>query len=273
MTDRTRKSSPVKATAVKPRPGEIVKPGELIDVVELVPLSLSARRTFNLLVQNAWGSITEDREHQIDKAVLRGAHESNDRLVDTILALMACVVEIQTEKNGKRITRRVQILGSNDEEHDDFGVLHYNFPLQLRAIIKNSTVYGRLRQDIMFALRSKYGLVLYEMIQKRGNLTHRVTESFTTAQIRKLLGVPKDAYPEFANLWQRVIQPAVTEVNALSDYRLFVERIRTGRAYTGISMAWSRKSEDELKEAFAELQRSKVGRKARLKGTVEPITS
>lgn len=261
--------STVQTVTVKPRPGEIIKPGELIDVFELVPLSLSARRSFNLLILNAWESITEDRDHAISKADLRGAHDSNDRLADTIRALMACIVEIETERDGKKVTRRVQLLGSNDEEHDEHGVLHYNFPKQLRGIIKNSTVYGRLRRDVMLALRSRYALPLYEMIQKRGGLKHKTTETFSTAELRKLLGVPAGTYPLFADFWKRCVAPAVAEVNALSDYAVMADRVRVGRQFTGVTIAWAKKDVDELKDAFAELQRPKVGRKARIAGTVE----
>src|SRR3546814_9634548 len=34
--------------------GEIVKPGELVDIVELSPLTLADRRIYNLLIANAW---------------------------------------------------------------------------------------------------------------------------------------------------------------------------------------------------------------------------
>ena len=39
--------------------GEIVKPGELVDIVELSPLTLADRRIYNLLIANAWDRIGE----------------------------------------------------------------------------------------------------------------------------------------------------------------------------------------------------------------------
>src|SRR3546814_13155483 len=39
--------------------GEIVKPGELVDIVELSPLTLADRRIYNLLIANAWERISE----------------------------------------------------------------------------------------------------------------------------------------------------------------------------------------------------------------------
>src|SRR3546814_3390254 len=42
--------------------GEIVKPGELVDIVELSPLTLADRRIYNLLIANAWERISERSE-------------------------------------------------------------------------------------------------------------------------------------------------------------------------------------------------------------------
>ena len=80
----------------------MVKPAELVDVVELTPLTLVDRRTYNLLIAYAWDRIDEDVEHAIPKAVLRGTHESNDRLSDTIRRLMAAQVEVRIIRDGKR---------------------------------------------------------------------------------------------------------------------------------------------------------------------------
>src|SRR3546814_15040514 len=44
--------------------GEIVKPGELVDIVELSPLTLADRRIYNLLIANAWERISEPVIHR-----------------------------------------------------------------------------------------------------------------------------------------------------------------------------------------------------------------
>src|SRR3954465_13513587 len=90
--------------------GSMVKPAELVDVVELTPLTLVDRRSYNLLIAHAWARIDEDVEHAIPKAALRGTHESNDRLVDTIQCLMAAQVEVRIIRDGKRYLRRIQLL-------------------------------------------------------------------------------------------------------------------------------------------------------------------
>src|SRR3546814_15166294 len=47
--------------------GEIVKTGELVDIFELSPLTLAARRIYNLLIANAWErvcALVHPRIHQ-----------------------------------------------------------------------------------------------------------------------------------------------------------------------------------------------------------------
>ena len=52
----------------------MVKPGELIDIKEISPLTLTDRRIYNLLIANAWDRITEPVEHVIDKSDLMLPH-------------------------------------------------------------------------------------------------------------------------------------------------------------------------------------------------------
>ena len=46
------------------------KPAELVDVIESTNLTLHDRRVYNLLVNNAFKAITEDKEHSICKSEL-----------------------------------------------------------------------------------------------------------------------------------------------------------------------------------------------------------
>ena len=69
----------------------MVKPGELVDVIEISPLGLAELRIYNQLIANAWAHITEPIEHRIRKVDLKGSHESNDRINDSVNKLMGAV--------------------------------------------------------------------------------------------------------------------------------------------------------------------------------------
>src|SRR5690349_6918929 len=108
----------------------MIKPAELVDVVELTPLTLTDRRTYNLLLAHAWDRIDEDVEHAIPKAALRGTHESNDRLVDTIRRLRAAQVEVRIFRDGRPYIRSISLLGRVDRPEDgddETGAIYYKF--------------------------------------------------------------------------------------------------------------------------------------------------
>jgi hypothetical protein len=89
----------------------------------------------------------------------------------------------------------------------------------MREIIKDSTLWGRVRNAVIFAFTSKYALALYELITARINLKHMWQEEFSLADFRTLLGVPDGKLERVPNLLQRVIQPATLHICLLSSVR------------------------------------------------------
>ena len=250
----------------------LVKPGELVDIVEMTPLTLADRRIYNLLLAHAWEKIEEPITHVIAKKALRGSHNVNDRIGDSIERLMAAIVRVEIDKGDKTYTRRFQLISGTDEAQDPDGMLYYNFDAGMRALIRNSKIFAVIKKDVMFALTSKYALALYEMVQKRGNLKFKFHEDFELERFRGLLGVEADKLTLFKNLNSRAIKPALLEVNALSDFCCDIRPLLEGRRVVGVRLAWWKKDEEGLKATFRELQHSKVGRRARIKGTAETVT-
>jgi hypothetical protein len=247
----------------------LIKPGELIDIKELTPLTLFDRRVFNLLLGNAWERIEEDVEHSIRKKDLRGSHEGSERLDDTIGRLMGARVVVQLERDGKPYSRSVPLLEHLDQPIRGDGKVYYQFPRKLRNLISDSHIFARIEKDVMLALSSKYALALYEVVQKRGNLSHQWTETFDVQRMRELLGVPDDKLKAYKSFKQRALIPAIEEVDGLSSYGVNFIEVKKGRKVEAITLGWHKKSVDELKEAFSELKRHRVGRRARLSGAVE----
>lgn len=256
---------------VRPTAESLVKPGELIDVVEVTPLTLNDRRVYNLLLENAWDAIDKNVEHVIAKSALRGSHNSNDRVGESVERLMSAIVRVKTMRDGEPHVERVQLLGGNVETLRRDGLLHYEIPARLRKIISNSAVFARLKREVMFALTSKYALTLYEMVQKRGNLKYRSSERFAIDELRSVLGVPENKLTTWSNLNLRALQPAMAEVNQLSDFMVDLSPIKTGRRVTHVEMRWWRKDADGVGASARELSFSKVGRKERGRGEVRKI--
>ena len=258
----------VKTTNIQRGHSDFVKPSELIDIHEISPLTLNDRRIFNELIANAWESIEEDKEHIISKMSLKGSMKGNERIEDTIKKLMSAIVETKTTVNGQPATERIQLLGYNKSMNNNDGLLYYRFPDELRRLISNSNVWAKIERDVMFAFTSKYSLALYEMVQKRRNMRIQ-REKFSLEKIRNLLGVPKDKLKLFGDLNKYALKKAVEEVNALSDMEVRLVPLKRGRQVIDIEMWWFQKELPKAKESYAELQRHRAGRKARLNGTVE----
>ncbi len=255
----------------RPNSESLIKPGELVDLVEVTPLTLVDRRIYNQLLEHAWDAIDQPVTHVIVKSQLRGSHNSNDRVGESIERLMATIVRVSVMRDGEPAIERVQLLGGNVEMVRRDGLLEYEIPPRLRRIIRDSTVFARLQREVMFALTSKYALTLYEMVQKRGNLKWRESERFTLAELRGVLGVPKGKLTTWSNLRLRAIDPAVQEVNRLSDYVVEVAPIKTGRSVTHVELRWWKKDGEGQGAVARELSYSKVGRKARTEGREEVI--
>jgi hypothetical protein len=251
------------------RHGVMIKPGELVDIVEISPLNLIELRVYNQLIANAWPRITEAVVHKIRKADLKGTHESNDRLKDSIRTLMRSIAEVKVIKDGEPGTMEVQLLGANIKHDRADGYFYYKFPEELLQIFQRSEVFAKLKTRIMYAFTSKYALRLYEVVQKRVNLDYLQYEEFTVEEFRNLLGVPKGKLGRVADFNKHALKPALEEVNFLGDYLVEVRPVKQGRRLVRFRLFWLKKDTNGLAEAWKELNRHRIGRRARMRGAVE----
>ena len=273
MTDsnRPKSSSKLRTLDVVPNLGEVIKPAELIDIVGAGGLTLAARRLYNLLIANAFGPDmgVEGTVFEISMDEIRGTHDSNDRLKESILALMRTVV-IARLPDGT--TTNVQLLGGNNlgAPQRVRGRLRYRFDPELIPLLRESRIFGVLELRVMAAFSTKYGLALYEAVSRRVRMD-RTFEDFSLEDMRELLGVPPGKLKRANNLRAKAIQPAVTEVNALAPFSVRIDERREGRSVDGFRVYWWRKGPDEYRAAMAEIERAKPGRKARIRGRAESV--
>ncbi|WP_188052000.1 replication initiation protein [Azospirillum sp. Sh1] len=251
--------------------GSFPKPGELIEIRGGEALTQYDRTVFNLLIVNAWETITEKKEHVIAKRLLRGNHDSTDRINETIDRLRSVQIEMRQTRDGKPGWYRDYILGPRFTHDDPDGNLYYRFTDTVIEIITKSDHWGRLQAQVMLAMTSKYSQALYEIVQKRAGLRGRFTETFELEALRAALGVPKGKMERWQDFRRFCLEPAVAEVDALSSCHVQVSPVKKGRAITHVELRWFPKEEDALKEAAAEVKRHKVGRKARIAKKVDAV--
>ncbi len=262
-----------KTKDIAPRPGEMIKPGEIIGIPGMEGWSLADRRTWNLLLVNAWGDRLEDpaADFEIPLRELRGLHDSNDRVRDSLARLQTTLIAARMQ-DGK--TRTVQMLGGCDMDDDDRreGVLKYDFHRKLVPLLRRSEIYARMEMKVLSAFSSKYALALYEALALRINL-RRSTEEIDVETLRHWLGVEEGKLKQWAHLEQRAVNVAVAEVNALSPYSVEIQPMKRGRKIERVRVTWAKKEPFSPAEQAAarEVNRAKVGRSARISGTVETL--
>lgn len=265
-------NSSLKTLDLEPYPGEMIKPAELIDLSDVSNLTLSARRMYNALIANAFGPemAAEGQEFTVSLAELRGTHDSNDRIGESVDALMKTVVVVRLADGGER---KFQLLGGNDMDSPTrpHGMFTYSFDRRLAAVLADSTVFGKLDLKAMMCFSTRYALALYEAIARRARLQFVFSEEFSLEAFRDLLGVAKGKLTTYGNLNNRAIKPAIAEVNAYASFGVKVVPIKSGRKVSGVHVGWWQKEDEELRETFMEVARHSAGRKARLSGTVETI--
>jgi hypothetical protein len=273
VTDQPKKR--LKTKDVRPRRGEAVKPGEIIGIAGLESWSLADRRTWNLLLINAWGDRLEDpsAEFEISLRELKGLHDGNEQV-------RACLEKLQTTLVHARMPdgrlRTVQMLGFTDIDDDERvnGILKYDFHRKLVPLLRASEIYARMAVKVLAAFTSKYSIALYEVVALKANL-RRTDQEVPIATLRQWLGVPAGKLTPWSNLLKFAISPAVREVNELSPYTVEIEPIKRGKKVDRVRVTWGKKEPFSPAEQAAarEVNRARPGRKARIKGTVEDVVS
>jgi hypothetical protein len=258
--------------ALRPRLEQAVKPAELIQITGHQNLTLNARRSITILWHNAHiQGVAEGKDYRIEIDDLKPDDHKGYEMVETaILDLMRTILTVRLR--GGRI-RRVQFLGGNDldDPDRDAGTLVYSFDKRLIEILKDSAIWGKINLPVLMAFTSKYSVSLYENVAQWQGLSHKTYQELALGEFRELLGVEEGKYAAFGALNKHVIKNVVMEINALAPFCLTVLPIKSGKKVTHVRIAWWAKSKPEIEAAWREVNRSKIGRKARLSAQVIQI--
>jgi len=260
------------------------KAGEMIELTGAHELEASDRAIVNLLYQHAHDSgrlADPTAEWHVPLTRLRvSLHESNDRLVESLTRILRVTVRVpilepETGEPAWLLTHLIEGFKLPVKAAGG-GVVRFHIPRDLQPILARSNRWGRIKARVVCAMTSKYAVALYELVQLRANM-HRSVETFPIVRFRDLLGVPPGAYERGANFDARVIQPALLEVNGLSDTEVNLTLVRRSRfaPIEAVTVAWRPKRGEAYRAVLKERRGSKLGRMARLRGkgeTMQPIS-
>jgi hypothetical protein len=103
-------------------------------------------------------------------------------------------------------------------------------------------MYARLDLDLQRQFDSKYGLALWELCADYlgAGREYGETPFIPIDGFRRLMGVAETAYASFKRLKDKVLNPAMAEVNGVSDFRVSVDYQRESRKITALKFKMRR---------------------------------
>lgn len=255
-------------------PDAIVEAGEVVGMRFPAGgrMSLRAAKLFHLLIQFAGAKIADPTQHRVTLASLNESfHTSADELVELVDELHTTTLRMHlTDAKGRRYTKSGPILSDveREDEAETQAELRFEFSPAMRQVIANSTHWAVISRRAVLAFESRYALRLYTLLSLRAGL-RKATEQFLEDDLRELLGVPSGKLRRWQDLKTWALEPALAEVNHLTGIVAGYTPIKRGRHIIGVTLAWGIKGHDDRVEAMKELERPKVGRRARRDGTAE----
>jgi len=119
------------------------------------------------------------------------------------------------------------------EKKTDKVIITFELPSLIRkSLIDPKGLYANINLVIVAGLKSRYAIILYEMIED-----YRKVEipEMTIEKFRELFNI-ENKYPKMPNLRERVLDPAVNEINQSENINFLVsyDLKKSGKAYTHI---------------------------------------
>ena len=239
------------------------------------PPGAEALKLMHLLIGKAGGRMAEDVRHELRLADIKKIdgmrNHSRATLRKLFIELAGAVIvfddtEAQCEIIGGFLDRAK--LDYRHEVSDDLLVAWW-FGGAFREMAEKSCHWAIMDRQTVFALSSKYSILLFQHVASLVNLNHVTSKTFTVAELRAILGVPDSKLDRFSNLNTWALKPAIAEINQISRLTLTATPNKIGRTVASVTIAWEEKPLEGKREAKAELDRPKVGRKVRRDGTAE----
>jgi Initiator Replication protein len=255
---------------------EIVKAGELVEArfARGAAPSGAARKVLALLIHQAAGDAWKPGPHSIRKRDLRGSHDSNDRLDKIFDELQRTLLRMETVAPDGRpadLVAPVMAYRIEHREDDDRSLIWWEFSDLARKVMQGSDYFAALNRGTILAFESRYATTLYErgcLLVNRRDPRWRGTVD----DLREVMGIATAKYRDWADIRRKVVEPACAEVNQLAHF-VAAYRVDAGpRGKVGaIEFTFRKKDLPAIEAAQREMEASRIGRKARRKGTVVKI--
>src|SRR5271169_2233998 len=264
------------------RPATVPVPLPVVMVRVDGPFTALDRKLWLLLLHNAWDELDSDKPyHEISVAeILRlfrrfgrtdlgtrgkiklGKNEEDTEaaaLWDSVRRLVKTTVEWEDEDYQGISALIGEALLS--KRYRETGKIYYAFGKGLSKQILAPRAFARLRVHVVLALRSKYAVTLYEILEAYVN--RRESSLIVSIEdFRSWLKVPDESYEVWRDLRRFVVDPAIGEINehgVEGGFFVAYEGLREGKAFTKIKFTLSKSAARDDRDAVLQ----KKARRAR----------
>jgi hypothetical protein len=201
-------------------------------------MTLLQRRAWNVLLYNAYNLLPTQDSYQISVRTLCEILDFNSNNADYLKEALRALVGLRVEwnvlnKDGKDVWGIATLLA--DAEIED-GICTYSYGAQFRKRLFNPRIYARIDLSLQNKFENKYAQALWELCVDYLGAGRKYGETsyIPVVQFRKLMGIAEHSYPGMKKLNQRVLKPAIAEINKVSDLQVEVEHQRQGRKVTAL---------------------------------------
>jgi len=227
-----------------------------------VDLTAEQRKFYNGLLFVARESLRKDnslRQYTIKLSELKQLLEkekedrNNDFYKVKIKELMHRIAEYNILQKDKTINGAFVLVPRIEFETSEITkeiIVRYELPevIRERLINPQDGIFANIDLVVIRGLKSRYSIILYELVRdyKGTEIPEMDLQTF-----RKIFGIEnKKAYKTIVNLKDRVLNPAIKELNLNENIDFFVnyELIRSGKTYTSIKFTVQPKKKQLIAE-------------------------
>lgn len=216
------------------------------------PLSMMQRKISNIFLGNALKTITDDKYHQIPLQMIMKevgwdqASHANEYLKQTLRELASIKIEwniLDKDKKNRWVASSLLADISIANGH-----IYYSYSKTLRDLLAAPSLYARLNLNIQRNFQNKYALILWEFIcgdlcTKKENKTE--TDWISFVNFLRLMGLSGSVYEKrFAQFKERILIPALEEINEKADITVLFDERKQGRKLTHLCFVAERKDTD-----------------------------
>ena len=210
---------------------ELYKPNELIGAIDQIEVSRTAKHLLNYLLQYAQLELNKalknkevhGNKFEVSVSQINGLADFQkhdyERLKRTLITLMQPVILRDDPKHFKAIVPVCEV-----DVNVEKGLYVFSISDTVKELLQNNDYFTKLTLAEFNGLQSKHSIVIYEWL-KRYETSPQIPQ-LTVEDLRNITHTVSKAYDNFTNLKQRVLSPAVAEINEHTPYTVSYEIIK-----------------------------------------------